>query len=170
MTAHLLAHTDYFAAGIARSGAYNRSLTPMGFQAEERVYWEAIDTYIKLSPFTWAKQIAEKKAPLLLIHGQNDNNSGTFPMQSERMYAALSGLGGITRLVLLPHESHGYQARDSILHTLAEQHEWLNEWVVNKVSDNSKVSFRDKKEATSRVRTVVVIASVATMILNAFIL
>jgi dipeptidyl aminopeptidase/acylaminoacyl peptidase len=121
MTAHLLAHSDLFAAGLARSGAYNRTLTPMGFQAEERDYWHAMETYQKLSPFTYALKLAEKGAPLLLIHGDNDNNSGTHPMQSERMYQAVSGQGGVVKLCILPHESHGYKARESIMHTLAEQ-------------------------------------------------
>ena len=126
MTANLLAHTDLFKAGIARSGAYNRSLTPFGFQSEERNYWQAQDTYLAMSPFNHAERI---KAPLLLIHGEEDNNSGTFPMQSERMFAAVKGLGGTTRLVMLPDESHGYRARESILHMLAESDDWLQQHV-----------------------------------------
>lgn len=129
MTANLLAHTDYFAAGIARSGAYNRTLTPFGFQAEERTFWEAPDVYFKMSPFNYANTIKE---PLLLIHGEADNNSGTFPMQSERFYNALKGHGATTRLVMLPHESHGYAARESILHTLWEMDQWLEQHVKNK--------------------------------------
>ncbi len=108
MTANLLAHTDLFAAGIARSGAYNRSLTPFGFQTERRSYWEAVDLYTRMSPFTYANKINE---PILLIHGEADNNSGTFPIQSERLFQAIKGNGGIARLVMLPHESHGYLAR-----------------------------------------------------------
>ena len=123
MTANLLAHCDLFRAGIARSGAYNRSLTPFGFQGERRTYWEAVETYTKLSPFTHANKI---KAPLLLIHGQLDSNSGTFPIQSERLYHAVKGHGGTARLVLLPFESHGYQARESVMHTLAEMIDWLD--------------------------------------------
>ena len=123
MTANLLAHSDLFRAGIARSGAYNRSLTPFGFQAEERNYWQATDTYHAMSPFNHAHRIDE---PMLLIHGEEDNNSGTFPMQSERMFAALKGLGGTARLVMLPRESHGYRARESILHMLAETSDWLD--------------------------------------------
>jgi len=126
MTANLLAHTDLFKAGIARSGAYNRTLTPFGFQAEERNYWQAQDTYLAMSPFNHADRI---KAPLLLIHGEQDNNSGTFPLQSERMFAAVKGLGGTARLVMLPNESHGYRARESILHMLAETDGWLQEYV-----------------------------------------
>jgi dipeptidyl aminopeptidase/acylaminoacyl peptidase len=126
MTANLLAHSDLFAAGIARSGAYNRTLTPFGFQSEERTFWEARDTYGAMSPFSYADRI---KAPLLMIHGQADNNSGTFPMQSERMYAAIRGTGGTARLVLLPAESHGYQARESVGHTLWEMVEWLDRYV-----------------------------------------
>ena len=132
MTAHLLAHTDLFAAGIARSGAYNRTLTPMGFQAEDRDYWTAPDTYHRMSPFSHARTLARRKAPLLLVHGDNDQNAGTHPMQSERMYQAVAGQGGVVRLVRLPHETHGYRARESILHTLAEQHRWLTRWVVDK--------------------------------------
>jgi dipeptidyl aminopeptidase/acylaminoacyl peptidase len=126
MTANLLAHTDLFAAGIARSGAYNRTLTPFGFQAERRSFWEARDIYDRLSPFRYANQI---DAPLLLIHGEQDNNSGTFPVQSERLYQAIQGNGGTARLVLLPYESHGYLARESVLHVLAEQFDWLGRWL-----------------------------------------
>jgi dipeptidyl aminopeptidase/acylaminoacyl peptidase len=126
MTASLLAHTDLFAAGVARSGAYNRSLTPFGFQTERRSYWEVPEIYQRVSPFTYAHQI---KAPLLLIHGEEDNNSGTFPVQSERLYQAIQGSGGTARLVILPSESHGYLARESILHVIAETVEWLEKHV-----------------------------------------
>ncbi len=122
MTANLLAHSDLFACGIARSGAYNRTLTPFGFQSEQRSLWEATDAYLRVSPFLAADGIDE---PLLLIHGALDNNSGTFPMQSERMFHALQGLGGTARLVMLPGEGHGYRARESVLHTLAEMSSWL---------------------------------------------
>lgn len=129
MTANLLAHTDLFAAGIARSGAYNRTLTPFGFQAEERTYWQAPVVYHKMSPFSFADKI---KTPILLIHGQADNNTGTFPMQSERMYSALKGHGATTRLVLLPAESHGYRARESVMHMIWEMNQWLDKYVKNK--------------------------------------
>ncbi|MCC8539367.1 prolyl oligopeptidase family serine peptidase [Xanthomonas codiaei] len=122
MTANLLAHTRLFKAGIARSGAYNRTLTPFGFQAEERNYWQAQSVYQAMSPFNYADKI---KDPLLLIHGQDDNNTGTFPIQSERMFAAIKGLGGTARLVMLPNESHAYRARQSILQMLAESEQWL---------------------------------------------
>ena len=126
MVANLLAHTDLFAAGIACSGAYNRTLTPFGFQGERRTFWEAKDIYITLSPFTSAPKVDE---PLLLIHGQLDPNSGTFPMQSERLYAAIAGHGGTVKLVVLPFESHGYEARESNLHVLAEMFEWFDTYV-----------------------------------------
>jgi dipeptidyl aminopeptidase/acylaminoacyl peptidase len=126
MAANLLAHSDLFRAGIARSGAYNRTLTPFGFQAEQRSYWEATDTYTRMSPFTYANRIDE---PVLLIHGEMDDNSGTFPVQSERMYAALKGHGATVRYVVLPYEAHGYRARQSILHTLAEMVSWLDRYV-----------------------------------------
>jgi len=129
MTANLLAHSDLFAAGIARSGAYNRTLTPFGFQAEERTYWEAPEVYYAMSPFMHADKVNE---PILMIHGQADNNSGTFPIQSERFYAAIKGLGGTARLVMLPHESHGYRARESILHMLWEQNQWMEKYVKEK--------------------------------------
>ncbi len=129
MTANLLAHSDLFAAGIARSGAYNRTLTPFGFQAEERTYWEAPEVYYSMSPFMHADKINE---PLLMIHGEADNNSGTFPMQSERMFAAIKGLGGTARLVMLPDESHGYRAKESILHMLWEMDQWLDKYVKNR--------------------------------------
>ncbi len=128
MTANLLAHSDLFRAGIARSGAYNRTLTPFGFQAEPRTFWEAPTIYNQMSPFNFAPQINE---PLLLIHGQADNNSGTFPIQSERMYQALQGQGATAKLVLLPHESHGYTARESVGHVLAEMTDWMNRYVKN---------------------------------------
>jgi len=129
MTANLLAHTNLFAAGIARSGAYNRTLTPFGFQSEQRTYWEAPEIYYNMSPFNYAHKI---KSPILLIHGEADNNSGTFPMQSERFFAALKGHGVTSRLVMLPHESHGYRARQSVLHTLWEMDRWLDKHVKNK--------------------------------------
>jgi len=130
MTANLLAHSDLFAAGIARSGAYNRSLTPFGFQTERRSYWEAPEVYRRVSPFTYADQI---KPPLLLIHGAADNNSGTFTIQSQRLYQAIQATGGTARLVILPHESHGYRARESILHVLAEMLDWADRFVKNRV-------------------------------------
>jgi len=126
MTANLLAHSDLFRAGIARSGAFNRTLTPFGFQAEPRNFWGAPEIYYSMSPFMHADKITD---PILFIHGAEDNNSGTFPMQSERMYAAVSGLGGTARLVMLPEESHGYRARESVLHMLWEQAEWINRYV-----------------------------------------
>lgn len=129
MTANLLAHSDLFAAGIARSGAYNRTLTPFGFQSEERTFWEAPQTYFTMSPFMQADRINE---PLLLIHGEADNNPGTYPMQSERFYAALKGQGATVCLVMLPHESHGYQARESVLHVLWEMTQWLDTYVKNR--------------------------------------
>jgi dipeptidyl aminopeptidase/acylaminoacyl peptidase len=129
MTANLLAHSDLFAAGIARSGAYNRTLTPFGFQSERRSFWEAPDLYMKVSPFTYANKI---KKPLLLIHGEADNNTGTFPIQSERLFQAIRGHGGTSRLVLLPFESHGYSGRESVLHVLAEMFEWADKYVKNR--------------------------------------
>jgi dipeptidyl aminopeptidase/acylaminoacyl peptidase len=129
MTANLLAHTDLFAAGIARSGAYNRTLTPFGFQSERRSFWEARDLYLKMSPFTFADRIDE---PLLLIHGEADNNSGTFPIQSVRLFEAIQGHGGTARLVMLPHESHGYRARESVLHVLAEMFGWADRYIKNR--------------------------------------
>ena len=123
MTANLLAHSDLFAAGIARSGAYNRSLTPFGFQNERRTFWEAQHVYAAMSPFFFADRVNE---PILLIHGEIDNNSGTFPIQSERFYQALKGHGATVRYVTLPHESHGYAARESVLHTVAEMLNWLD--------------------------------------------
>jgi dipeptidyl aminopeptidase/acylaminoacyl peptidase len=126
MTANLLAHCDLFRAGIGRSGAYNRTLTPFGFQNERRTFWEAPQVYGKMSPFYHADKIKE---PLLLIHGAADSNAGTFTVQSERMFAAMRGTGGTVRLVLLPHEDHGYAARESIGHVLYEQIEWFNKYV-----------------------------------------
>ena len=129
MVANLLSHSDLFAAGIARSGAYNRTLTPFGFQSEQRNYWEAPEVYYTMSPFMHADKM---KTPLLLIHGEADNNSGTYPLQSERYFNALKGLGATVRLVMLPKESHGYRAKESILHLLWEQDRWLDQHVMNK--------------------------------------
>ena len=129
MTANLLSHCNLFAAGIARSGAYNRTLTPFGFQSEERSYWEAPEVYYNMSPFMHADKM---KTPLLLIHGEADNNSGTFPLQSDRYFNALKGMGAPVRLVMLPKESHGYSARESVLHVVWEQDQWLEKWVKNR--------------------------------------
>ena len=128
MVANLLSHSDLFAAGIARSGAYNRTLTPFGFQREQRSYWDAPEVYYTMSPFMHADKM---KTPLLLIHGEADNNSGTYPMQSERYFNALKGLGATVRLVMLPKESHGYRAKESIMHMLWEQDQWLEKYVKN---------------------------------------
>lgn len=129
MTANLLTHSELFAAGIARSGAYNRTLTPFGFQSEERNYWEAPEVYNTMSPFQNSNKM---KGNLLLIHGEADNNSGTYPMQSERYFNALKGLGANVRLVMLPKEAHGYRARESVLHVLWEQDQWLEKYLKNK--------------------------------------
>ena len=128
MTANLLAHSDLFRAGIARSGAYNRTLTPFGFQSERRTLWEAPDMYMKVSPFLYADKI---HAPLLMIHGIADDNPGTFPIQSQRMYEAIRGNGGHVRLVMLPDEAHGYQARESVEHVLYEMVTWFDKYVKN---------------------------------------
>lgn len=128
MTANLLAHTKLFKAGIARSGAYNRTLTPFGFQNEDRSYWEAPELYNAMSPFSNANKI---KTPILLIHGEMDNNTGTYPIQSERMFNAIKGHGGTVKFVSLPYEAHGYAGRENVLHTLAEQLEWLEKYVKN---------------------------------------
>lgn len=132
--ANLLAHSDLFQVGIARSGAYNRTLTPFGFQGEQRNFWEAPDTYLSMSPFTYANAINE---PLLLLHGAEDNNSGTYPMQSERMFEALKGLGGTVRWVELPHEGHNYESREAIGHVLWEMTRWLNQHLVEPSLDAS---------------------------------
>jgi dipeptidyl aminopeptidase/acylaminoacyl peptidase len=142
MTANLLAHTKLFKAGIARSGAYNRTLTPFGFQAEERTYWQAPEVYFNMSPFSFANQI---KTPMLMIHGEMDNNSGTFPIQSERMYNAIKGHGGTARLIFLPYESHGYAAKENILHMLWEQNQWLDKYVKN--ADKNKPGTGDGKKS-----------------------
>eukprot|EP00178_Gracilaria_changii_P023505 TRINITY_DN710_c0_g1_i1.p1 TRINITY_DN710_c0_g1~~TRINITY_DN710_c0_g1_i1.p1 ORF type:complete len:1047 (-),score=126.88 TRINITY_DN710_c0_g1_i1:459-3599(-) len=126
MTVNLLAHAPgLFCCGIARSGAYNRTLTPFGFQSEERTLWQARDVYQNMSPYMYANNV---DSPLLLIHGEADNNPGTFPMQSERLYQALKGHGKVTRYVALPHEGHGYRARESVMHVLAEMTAWLDRY------------------------------------------
>ncbi|MEH6535611.1 MAG: prolyl oligopeptidase family serine peptidase [Psychroserpens sp.] len=142
MTANLLSHSDLYAAGIARSGAYNRTLTPFGFQSEERSYWEAPEVYNNMSPFMHADKM---KTPLLLIHGVADNNSGTYPLQSERYFNALKGLGATVRLVMLPKESHGYSAKESIMHMLWEQDEWLEKHVKNKNEEEEPITNDETK-------------------------
>ncbi|KAF1869587.1 hypothetical protein Lal_00017162 [Lupinus albus] len=133
MTANLLAHAPHlFCCGIARSGAYNRTLTPFGFQNEDRTLWEATNTYVEMSPFMSANKI---KKPILLVHGEEDNNSGTLTMQSDRFFNALKGHGALCRLVILPHESHGYSARESIMHVLWETDRWLHKFCVSNTSD-----------------------------------
>ena len=139
MTANLLAHSDLFAAGIARSGAYNRTFTPFGFQREERTYWEAPELYNYMSPFMHADKVNE---PLLLIHGEEDNNSGTFPVQSIRFFNAIKGHGGTSKLVMLPRESHGYRAKESILHMLYEMDSWLENYVKNKNTKPEETSIK----------------------------
>ncbi|MDQ6815367.1 MAG: prolyl oligopeptidase family serine peptidase [Bacteroidota bacterium] len=128
MTVNLLAHTNLFKAGLAESGAYNRTLTPFGFQNEERTYWEAPQLYYDMSPFSFADHI---KTPLLLTHGDADDNTGTYPINSERLFAAVKGLGGTVRFVFLPYEAHGYRGRENLLHKLWEQNQWLEKYVKN---------------------------------------
>jgi len=126
MTANLLAHTNLFKAGIARSGAYNRTLTPFGFQNEDRTYWEVPQLYYEMSPFSYADKI---KTPLLLIHGDSDDNTGTYPINSERLFNAIKGFGGTTRFVFLPFEAHSYRGKENLLHMLYEMNNWLDTYV-----------------------------------------
>ena len=129
MTVNLLAHSNLFKAGIARSGAYNRTLTPFGFQNEERTFWQAKDLYLEMSPFAYADKI---KTPLLMTHGEMDDNTGTFPINSERLYAAIKGHGGTVRFVYLPYEAHGYKGKENVLHLLWEQGRWLDKYLKGK--------------------------------------
>lgn len=140
MTANLLAHTNLFKAGIARSGAYNRSLTPFGFQNEDRTYWQAPELYSAMSPFSYADKI---KTPLLLVHGEMDDNPGTFPIQSERLFNAVKGHGGTVRFVSLPYEAHGYRGKENLLHLLYEQNAWLEKYVKN--ADKNSTGGSNKK-------------------------
>src|ERR1700719_2410350 len=126
MTANLLAHTKLFRAAVAESGAYNRTLTPFGFQAERRTFWEAPDVYTKMSPFCFSYKI---KTPVILIHGEADNNTGTYPIQSERMYASIRGNGGTVRLVMLPAEAHGYRGKETMEHVLFEEISWFDKFL-----------------------------------------
>ena len=128
MTANLLTHSNLFACGIARSGAYNRTLTPFGFQSEQRNYWDVPAIYNGMSPFMNADKM---KTPLLLVHGEADNNPGTFTLQTERYFQALKNLGAPTRMVILPKESHGYAAKENILHLLWEQDQFLEKYLKN---------------------------------------
>ncbi|MCA1577439.1 MAG: prolyl oligopeptidase family serine peptidase [Acidobacteria bacterium] len=142
MTANLLAHSDLFRAGIARSGAYNRTLTPFGFQNERRTIWEAPELYLKVSPFMVAQKVNE---PMLMIHGEVDDNTGTFPIQSQRMYQALKGHGATVRLVMLPHEAHGYAGRESIEHVLYEMISWFDKYVKNAKPSRQETSAQGAK-------------------------
>jgi dipeptidyl aminopeptidase/acylaminoacyl peptidase len=135
MTANLLAHSRLFRAGFAESGAYNRSLTPFGFQSERRTFWEVPDLYAKMSPFWHAHKV---KDPILLMHGEVDDNSGTYPIQSERFYMALKGQGATVRYVTLPFEAHGYAGRETLLHVLAERINWFDKYVKNAPPRNKK--------------------------------
>jgi dipeptidyl aminopeptidase/acylaminoacyl peptidase len=126
MTANLIAHTNLFHAAVAESGAYNRTLTPFGFQSERRTFWEAPDVYTKMSPFWFADKI---KTPVLLVHGEADDNTGTFPIQSERLYAAIRGNGGTVRLVMLPNEAHGYRGQETMEHVLYEELAWFDKFL-----------------------------------------
>lgn len=139
MTANLLAHTNLFKAGIARSGAYNRTLTPFGFQNEDRTYWEAPQLYYEMSPFSYANKI---KTPLLLIHGEADDNTGTYPINSERLYNAVKGHGGTVRLVMLPYEAHGYRGKENLLHVLWEQYNWVERHVKGAKPAGSQAATR----------------------------
>lgn len=143
MAANLLAHSRLFRAGIARSGAYNRTLTPFGFQQEQRSYWEAPDIYHTMSPFSHADRIV---TPLLLIHGADDSNPGTFPLQTERFFHALRGHGAVARYVLLPHEGHAYRGRESVLHTLAEMVDWMDHWVRRAPPSEDPALLTDRSE------------------------
>ena len=144
MTANLLAHSRLFKAGFAESGAYNRTLTPFGFQSERRTFWEVPDLYGKMSPFFHADQV---KDPILLTHGEMDDNSGTFPIQSERFYMALKGHGATVRYLTLPYEAHGYAARETHLHLIAEKITWFDKYVKNSTAkattDSHTVGIRD---------------------------
>lgn len=129
MTANLLTHSQDFACGIARSGAYNRTLTPFGFQSEQRNLWDVPEVYNAMSPFYTAHKM---KKPILLVHGEADNNPGTFTLQTERYFQAIKGLGGNARMVILPKESHGYFAKENILHLLWEQEQFLDKHLKGK--------------------------------------
>jgi dipeptidyl aminopeptidase/acylaminoacyl peptidase len=139
MTANLLAHSRLFKAGFAESGAYNRSLTPFGFQNERRTFWDVPDLYAKLSPFWYANQV---KDPILLTHGEADDNSGTFPIQSERFYMALKGFGATVRYITLPNEAHGYAARETLLDVIAEKVTWFGKYVKGAESTTTTESRR----------------------------
>ena len=128
MVSNLLAHTDLFRAGIARSGSHNKTMQPFGFQSERRSLFEARDVYIQVSPTFFADQVNE---PVLIIHGKEDSNPGTLTIQSEVFFEAVRGSGGTARLVLLPFEDHGYRALESVEHVLWEQLRWFDKYVKN---------------------------------------
>ncbi len=128
MTANLLAHTDLFRAGVASAGGYNKTLTPFGFQNERRSLWTAAPVYEAVSSYQHADKINE---PLLIVHGSDDANPGTEPIQSPKLFQAIRGLGGTTRLVMLPHEPHWFTARQSNEHFVHEMLSWFDRYVKN---------------------------------------
>jgi dipeptidyl aminopeptidase/acylaminoacyl peptidase len=149
MTANLLAHAPHlFCCGVARSGAYNRTLTPFGFQNEDRTLWEATNTYVEMSPFMAANKI---KKPILLIHGEEDNNPGTLTMQSDRFFNALKGHGALCRLVVLPYESHGYASRESIMHVLWETDRWLQKYCISNTEVSASIDDASKEDGSKEV-------------------
>ena len=143
MTANLLSHTKLFKAGIARSGAYNRTLTPYGFQNENRNYWSAKQLYHDMSPFNYADKLS---GSLLLIHGSADQNSGTYTIQSQRYFQALRGHKKHIRYVELQQDGHTYQIRENILHYLYEANLWLDKYVKKaEVTSDTKSKKKNKK-------------------------
>jgi len=128
MTANLLAHSNLFRAGVATSGSYNKTLTPFGFQNEQRSVWEAPDVYRNVSPFFFADKF---KTPILIVHGAEDANPGTTPLQASKLYEAIRGNGGTARLVMLPHEPHWYTAMESNEQLIYEMLNWFDKYVKN---------------------------------------
>lgn len=126
-TANAMVHTPYFKAGIAGDGNFNRSLTPFGFQAEPRQLWEARDIYYEMSPIWMADRLT---GALLMYHGAWDQNMGTDPINSPRMFAALEALGKPCAMYIYPYEDHGQIAVESRLDMWARWTAWLDKWLV----------------------------------------
>lgn len=127
-TVNAMVHTPFFKAGIAGDGNYNRTLTPLDFQSERRTFWEAKDTYLAMSPLLFANNMS---GALLMYHGLGDQNVGTDPINSPRLFQALNGLGKTAAMYLYPFEDHGPATKETLLDLWGRWSAWLDKYVKN---------------------------------------
>jgi dipeptidyl aminopeptidase/acylaminoacyl peptidase len=127
-TVNAMVHTPFFKAGIAGDGNYNRTLTPNSFQSERRDLWEARETYLAMSPILYADRLT---GALLLYHGIEDQNVGTDPINSVRLFHALQGMGKTVALYMYPYEDHGPATRETLLDLWGRWTAWLDLYVKN---------------------------------------